>query len=224
MRLQNTRDLSRGGINLLVYGQAGAGKTSLIPTLPAPIIISTEGGLLSIQDSNLPYIEISTIDDLREVYKWLGASNEAAQYQSVAVDSLSEVAEVVLAAEMKKTKDGRQAYGELGIVMTTLIRSFRDLPRHVYMTAKMEKSQDETGKILYSPAMPGKSLSQQLPYFFDEVFALRIEKDAAGSPQRMLLCDSDGLFQAKDRSGKLDQWENPDLGAIINKIGGSCGA
>jgi hypothetical protein len=34
------------------------------------------------------------------------------------------------------------------------------------------------------------------------------------------MAQSDGLWQAKDRSGKLDAWEAPDLGAIISKIGG----
>jgi len=38
--------------------------------------------------------------------------------------------------------------------------------------------------------------------------------------QRALMCDSDGLWLAKDRSGKLEAWEAPDLGAIIAKIGG----
>jgi hypothetical protein len=34
------------------------------------------------------------------------------------------------------------------------------------------------------------------------------------------MCDSDGLWLAKDRSGKLEAWEAPDLAAIIAKIGG----
>jgi hypothetical protein len=33
------------------------------------------------------------------------------------------------------------------------------------------------------------------------------------------MCDSVGLWLAKDRSGKLDAWETPDLTAIIAKIG-----
>jgi hypothetical protein len=68
--------------------------------------------------------------------------------------------------------------------------------------------------------MPGKSLTQGLPYFFDEVLALRVERDAEGVTQRALMCDSDGLWLAKDRSGKLSGWEAPDLGEIIAKIGG----
>jgi hypothetical protein len=87
------------------------------------------------------------------------------------------------------------------------------------MTAKCEKSQDEAGRILYAPSMPGNKTGQALPYFFDEVLALRVEKDAEGVSQRALMCDSDGLWLAKDRSGKLASWESPDLGAIIAKIG-----
>jgi hypothetical protein len=88
------------------------------------------------------------------------------------------------------------------------------------MSAKLEKSTDEMGKLLYNPSMPGKSLTQGLPYFFDEVLALRVERDADGNAQRAIMCDSDGLWLAKDRSGKLDAWESPDLGEIIRKIGG----
>jgi phage nucleotide-binding protein len=218
--LKTTGTLASAGVKLLVYGQAGAGKTSLIRTLPDPVVLSAEGGLLSIQDANLPYIEIADMATLREAYTWLG-SDEGKRFKSVALDSISEIAEVVLNAEKKTAKDPRQAYGAMQEQMADIIRAFRDLPgRHVYMSAKLEKAQDETGRILYSPSMPGNKSGQQLPYFFDEVLALRVERDAEGNPQRALMCDSDGLWIAKDRSGKLAQWEAPDLGEIISKIGG----
>lgn len=221
INLKRSSQLASDGVKLLVYGQAGAGKTSLIKTLPSPVVLSAEGGLLSIADADVFYIEISSMDDLREAYAWLRDSAEAKEFKTVALDSISEVAEVVLNAEKKATKDGRAAYGEMNSVMTELIRSFRDLPgRHVYMSAKLEKLQDEMGKVMYGPSMPGKTLSQCLPYFFDEVLALRVEKDAEGNSQRALMCDSDGAWLAKDRSGKLAAWEAPDLGEIIKKMGG----
>ncbi len=221
INLKKTGGLTANGVKLLVYGQAGAGKTSLIRTLPNPVVLSAEGGLLSIQDADLPFIDIADMDDLREAYEWAKDSEEAKQFQSVALDSISEVAEVVLQHELKKNKDGRAAYGELNTTMQELIRAFRDLPaKHVYMSAKLEKSQDEMGKLLFNPSMPGKSLTQGLSYFFDEVLALRVERDAEGKTQRALMCDSDGIWLAKDRSGKLEGWEAPDLGAIIAKIGG----
>jgi len=221
INVKTTGSLAANGVKVLVYGQAGAGKTSLVKTLPNPIVLSAEGGLLSIQDADLPYIEISDLDTLREAYAWLTSADEAKAYQSVALDSISEIAEVVLNAEKKATKDPRQAYGAMQEQMADIIRSFRDLPgKHVYMSAKLEKTQDEMGRVLYAPSMPGNKTGQALPYFFDEVLALRVEKDSEGVTQRALMCDSDGLWLAKDRSGKLEAWEAPDLGAIIAKIQG----
>ena len=219
--VKTTGSLSANGVKMLVYGQAGAGKTSLIPTLPDPIVLSAEGGLLSIQDANLPFIEIASMDDLKEAFEWM-STPEGLRYKSVALDSISEIAEVVLNHEKKIAKDPRQAYGAMQEQMADIIRAFRDLPgRHVYMSAKLEKSTDETGRILYAPSMPGNKTGQSLPYFFDEVLALRVEKDADGNTQRAIMCDSDGLWLAKDRSGKLGAWEAPDLGEIIAKIGGA---
>ena len=221
INLQRTGTLGAQSVRLLVYGQAGAGKTSLIPTLPEPVVLSAEGGLLSIAGADVPFIEIKTLDDMREAYAWLAQSSESKQFQSVALDSISEIAEVVLGAEKRATKDPRQAYGAMQDTMAEMIRTFRDMPgRHVYFTAKLEKSQDEMGRMLYAPSMPGNKTGQALPYFFDEVLALRVERDAEGVSQRALMCDSDCLWVAKDRSGKLDTWEAPDLGAIIRKIGG----
>jgi hypothetical protein len=220
INVKTTGSLSANGVKLLVYGQAGAGKTTLVATLPSPIVLSAEGGLLSIQDANLPYIEITSMDALKEAYQWLTESSEAKGFQSVALDSISEIAEVVLNHEKKVNKDPRAAYGAMQEQMADIIRAFRDLPgRHVYMSAKLEKTQDEMGRVLYSPSMPGNKTGQALPYFFDEVLALRVEKDGEGNTQRALMCDSDGLWLAKDRSGKLAAWEAPDLMGIITKIG-----
>lgn len=221
MLLKSTKELHTNGVKLLVYGQAGAGKTSLIGTLPSPVVLSAEGGLLSLSGMDIPFIEVNDINTLTEAYKWVTSSEEAKAFDSIALDSISEIAEVVLSAEKKKAKDPRQAYGALQEIIGDLIRAFRDIQgKHVYFSAKLEKQQDELGRMLYWPSMPGNKTGQQLPYYFDEVLALRVERDADGATQRALMCEGDGIWVAKDRSGRLDSWEGADLGAIIQKIGG----
>lgn len=218
--IKRTSGVHNDGVRVVVFGQSGAGKTSLIPTLPAPFIISAESGLLSIKDADIPYVEVKDYDSLMEAYQFVAESSEAKDFQSIAIDSISEIAEVVLAHEKRVNKDGRAAYGEMQVQVLEIMRAFRDLRgKHVYFSAKCEKQQDESGRILYSPSMPGNKLAQQIPYLVDEVFALRVEKDADGQMQRALMCHTDSLWMAKDRSGKLEMWEAPDLGAIINKLG-----
>ncbi len=224
LQIHSTSDTSFDGVKLLVYGAAGAGKTKLCATLPKPIILSAEAGLLSLKRYDLPYIPINTVTDLQDAYEWLISDDPDAQaYESVALDSISEIAETILNAEKKINKDPRAAYGNMQDQIADLIRSFRDIPnKHVYMSAKLEKSQDEMGRILYAPSMPGNKAGQALPYFFDEVMAIRVEKDTtSGELMRVLQTSTDGLWNAKDRSGELDMWEEMDLGAIINKIAGT---
>lgn len=211
------------GVKVLVYGGAGVGKTVLCSTAPAPFIISAEGGELSLRHVQIPMAKIRTVDDLMDVYNWCSNSAEARQFQTVCIDSLSEVAEVVLNNAKRQVKDPRQAYGELLEKMETVVRYFRDLPgRNVYMSAKMEPMKDElTGVVRYGPSMPGSKLGQKLPYFFDEVFRLGINKTPQGESYRFLQTQPDIQYEAKDRSGVLGNIEQPHLTNIFNKILGA---
>ena len=77
----------------------------------------------------------------------------------------------------------------------------------------------QTGIVLNGPSMPGTKLGPALPYHFDEVFHLDIGRDQATQKDyRFLRTQPDFQNDAKDRSGKLDAIEYPDLGNIIRKI------
>jgi hypothetical protein len=222
------------GVKVLVYGGSGVGKTVLTATLPSPVLISAESGALSLREANLrrlfpddqsicynmPMITVRTVDDLRDAHLWCLQSAEARQFESVSLDSISEIGEVVLNNAKRQVKDPRQAYGELIEKMETLIRCFRDLPnKNVLISAKMEPTKDElTGVIRYGPSMPGAKLGPKLSYFFDEVFRLGINKDQQGQEFRFLQTQPDLQYEAKDRSGALLTVEVPHLGYLFRKI------
>ncbi len=203
-----------------MYGRAGVGKTHLILTAPSPLLLAAEPGLLTLRNHRVPGIRIQTVDDLTEAHQWLLYSAEARPFQTVYIDSITEVAEVVLANAKLLVTDPRKAYGELLDKMTMTTKAFRDLPgRHVIMTAKQESHADEVSKITtYGPAMPGNKFGQALPYLFDELFRLGVGKTQQGVDYRFLQTRPDIQYDAKDRSGVLDPVEPPDLGFIFNKI------
>ena len=210
--------VEKQGVCLLVYGPAGSGKTVLCSTAPSPtLIISAEGGLLSIRESNVSAIEVTSVADIAEIYDHL--YKNPGEFQTVCLDSISEVSEVVLANEKEKTKDPRQAYGTVIDEMMKLLRSFRDLPMDVVMTAKQARIRDEgSGSVLYMPSMVGAKLPQALPYIFDEVFAMRVDKNEEGDTTRWLQTEKDWQYEAKDRSGLLQSFEKADLVHIFNKV------
>lgn len=208
------------GIKALIYGRSGIGKTRLMATAPGPIIVSAENGLLSLAGQSIPAIEIKTLDDLNKAHDYLsGPAGNA--YHTICIDSISDIAERVLANAKAGTKDGRQAYGILADQMWETIRAFRDIKgKCVAMVAKAEYVKDDaTGITRWSPSMPGKRLTQGLAYYFDEVFHLGLYRGAQGE-FIALQTQADLSYEAKDRSGKLEYFEYPDLTAVFNKIYG----
>lgn len=220
-RIQSTQGYgARQGVKMLVYGLAGRGKTTLCATCPSPIILSSESGLLALAKQNLPYLEVKTLQDMRDYYAWAKSSSECRKnFQTLCLDSISDIGEVVLADAKKKVKDGRMAFGEMIDQMSALIKEFRDLPGyHVYMSAKQERVKVEaTGMLINQPMMPGNKLGQAMPYFPDLVMQLDIEGQGPNS-YRLLRTQPDYMNDAKDRSGDLDPIEEPHLGKIIQKI------
>ncbi len=221
MKLQ---DMNLGGTpKILVLADAGMGKTRLIPTLPGKIkLLSAESGLLSIRDSeaDIDVEIISDIEDLRREY--LKLSKPGHGFDWVALDSISEIAESCLSKKKTSGGDKRAAYGDMAELVLQLIKAFRDLPDvGVYFTAKEAPVVDEaTGRTSYRVMFPGKILTPQIPYLFDEVFRIiSIEDPKTKESDNWIMTKNDGRSPGvKDRSGSLDPYEPLDLGAIVQKI------
>ena len=212
------------GVKAILHGPSGAGKTFSIATIPDPastIVLSAEAGLLSIKEaaSDVDATVITSVDDLRAAYTFI-AGDTGTKYKTIVLDSLSEIAQQVLAAEMYKSIDGRMAYGETNNAVIKLVKAFRDLyGRNVILICQQEKVQDAEGRIFYGPSMPGKTLANALPYLADLVLCVRIRKDEDGTVKRAFQCaDVDEQYQAKNRGGKLSDFEPPDWAVIFEKI------
>jgi hypothetical protein len=212
------------GVKICVYGPAGSGKTVLATTCGAPtLIMSAESGLLSIRNiaaeikQRVGIIEIKNNHDVGNAYERL--SNEKLADWLV-IDSGSEICETLLASKKKGAVDPRKAYGEMADEFLEMLRLFRDIPHYnVLMTFKQGRVKDEVSGITkYAPMLPGKQAEGQIPYMFDEVFALRVEPDAEGNMVRILQTGLDISYDCKDRSGSLEMFEIANIEHIAKKI------
>ena len=212
IKVKSTKDVSADGANIVIYGESGVGKTTLVSHLENAIILSAEQGLLSLSKFDIPYIEIDDIDDVQEAYEYVKKSN----YDHIIFDSLTEIAEVVLYEMKEGKKDKRQAYGELADAFGVMIRKFRDIRgKNTIFLAKMKHLYDEDGTVVgYAPMMPGRVLPHGLPYLVDTVMCYQMDRKG-----RFFQTEGDRKHPAKDRSGNLLKREdNPNLNDIIKRV------
>lgn len=236
MLVQSTKAFGVDRLKFLVFGAPGVGKTSLAGTTGEPtIVISAEAGLLVLKDKDLDVLDITTDDQgkllpkearfarLKEAFAFLTTDAARTKYKWVVIDSLTEIGQNLVEHLQQKypnAKDALVMWGEYSKDIRSLIKAFRDLPYyHVVFTALSDKEKDENGQFFTGIALNGK-ISQALPGFFDEVFYLQVLKDHEGKTSRRLLTQATDTIVAKDRSGALNPYEEPNLKTITNKITG----
>lgn len=213
MEITSTKD-SCETVNVFVYGLSGTGKTRLCSTAPKPCIISSEKGLMSIAKFDIPVLEIASLEDLKKAYEMVKKST---RFETVCLDSISDIAETCLMAFKQKNKDMRKAFMELQDEIADMCRKFRDLPINTYVVGKAIQSIDGAGQTTYSLSMPSKRLANDIPYIFDLVLAMRAEEDEDEVKYFLQTKPSDKYY-AKDRSDTLDRFEKPDLSRIFKKV------
>ena len=221
MDIKKTRDVVEQGLFALIHGQPGAGKTTLIKTIPDveqnTLVISAEGGTLPLRDMDIDMFEISKYADMEKVIEFL---SDDTNYKWVVIDSLTEIADQCLDSESHRggrtIKPGWDEYYWFNVKMETLIRRLRDMRGlHVVLTCLSAFDvDDQRGKL--TPIIPARKLRAKLPQYFDLVLYLNVTADG----ERQFITDCNPNVEAKDRSGVLANPEEANLGVIIKKIYG----
>lgn len=222
IQIKNTKDVVSNGIKVLIFGGAGVGKTYIIKTAPNPIIISTEKGLLSLKNFDIPYIEVSSYEDFKDAYEFVISSGEMKHFDTICLDSLTDIAETVLFEEKPKNKNLQKAYGDMQDLIKEKINQFKRIDgKNVYFSCHETSGLDGSGNpTIIKPMLPGRKLGDNLPHLFDEVFRASVAVTKEGQKQYYLQTFTDDYVRSKDRSGKLDPYEEANLTSIFNKIKG----
>lgn len=119
--------------------------------------------------------------------------------------------------------DSRGAYGLLGQEMISALTHLQHARgKNVVFVAILDERLDDFNRKVFVPQIEGSKTALELPGIVDQVVTLAEIKSEDGTSYRAFVCQTLNPYgyPAKDRSGRLDMLEAPDLGALIAKCAG----
>ena len=119
-------------------------------------------------------------------------------------------------------KDLRGAYGLHGREMVLWLNQLQHARAlNVVFVGILEFATDEFNRGLWQLQCEGSKTGRELPGIVDEIITYQFLDFADGKPpERGFVCTSPNPwnYPAKDRSGRLDPIEPPDLGRLLDKL------
>lgn len=160
-----------------------------------------------------------------------GALEHLDRYETIFVDSITAVSRLSFRwaeqqpeaySDRSGKKDVRGAYGLHGremILWLNQLQHARD--KNVVFVGILEKIVDEFNHSEWALQMEGAKAGRELPAIVDQIITYQFLSFGDDKPPiRGFCCTSPNQWNylAKDRSGRLDQIEQPDLGRLLTKL------
>jgi hypothetical protein len=240
------------GLSMLVHGPSKAGKSSFSFTGPFPLcVLDAEGSTkfittngfagLTGQDQKIRkiYWDPNTQSPPRhdgtwdvavvQVLDWMTMRNakerlqmEAHDFQSLSLDSITEIQRKCKANLGKPATMQQQDWGVLLHEMDLLIRGFRDLlllDNSLRVVTFIAETEDQRSKGKWRPNMQG-AIATSMPYWVDICGYAAQSIDESGARGMNLLVANDPNYEAGERvQGRLpDVIRNPRIVDILHAV------
>lgn len=160
-----------------------------------------------------------------------GPLEDLERYQTIFVDSLTAITRLSFRwaeqqpesfSERSGRKDLRSAYGLHGRQMVLWLNQLQHArDKNVIFVGILEKVTDDFNVATWQLQAEGSKTSRELPGIVDQIVSFQFLNFGDGKPPiRGFVCSNPNPwnYPAKDRSGRLDQIEKPDLGKLLSKL------
>jgi len=217
--LRRASELGQKPIRALIYGEPGVGKTTVLATLPRPLVVLDFEGGAAVRLRGEDNVYIAEIGGYKELEEALQELNSLKDIKSIAFDGFSVFLQALLDALVQK--DGKSNatfvhWNRLTTIAKRIILSLRKPDKHLVFTAfEKQKKDKDTGKVIeIHPDLP-TSIRRYLRGLVDLEGRLVLK----GPNRTLVFKDDTGIVETKDRTGKLAE-EPPDFHLILQKIFG----
>lgn len=221
----------RDYMNVLIYGESGAGKShlagtaTLVPEMCPVVYLDVEDGSMTIrQNFDQSKVEIRSIEKWKDIEKQVRKVRDGEQFATVVLDNATEAQNFDFAEMLGENldsidDDSQPAWGDYSISlnhMTKMARSLRRTKMHVIVTAWAKEEVNAKGELSKISVQLSNKVAKQFPGHFDSCFYLYTER-RKGRTCRTLLTEDGALAQARTRvRGMPEKIEDPTMQKVFD--------
>lgn len=199
-----TPEIFTDKMNILIYGDPGAGKTHLagtaqdVPSMANVHVFNIDGGIMTLaRRGDIRATNIRSVSDLeQELFKIANGDPKYKDTKTVVIDNVTELQTIALenvttreyANRIKKNKTYSvdevylEDYGVVGKQLARVLRGFRDLPIHViYIAHRKDKMRPGTNVLEESKPNLTDKLGTAIMGYMDFVWYLYTADETVGN-------------------------------------------
>lgn len=141
-------------VKMMIYGQAGMGKTTLALSTPKPLLLDFDNGVKRVNMSHLEGVDIVQITSWQDVQQVL--QEDLSAYQTIVVDTIGKMMDFIISFKCGTRQPQIRDWGSINQEFSWLTRSVSSLNKNVVFVAHRDtrKEGDDT---VFIPSLREKS-------------------------------------------------------------------
>lgn len=141
-------------VKMMLYGQAGFGKTTVALSSPKPLLLDFDNGVKRVNDSNLQGVDIVQVTSWNDMKDLMNENLLA--YQSIVVDTIGKMMDFIISYKCGTRQPQIRDWGGINQEFSWFVRCLSELNKNIIFVAHRDtrKEGDDT---VYVPALREKS-------------------------------------------------------------------
>ena len=141
-------------VKMMIYGQAGTGKSTLALSAPKPLLLDFDNGVKRINMSNLEGVDIVQITSWQDVQQVL--QEDLSAYQTIVIDTVGKMMDFIISYKCGTRQPDRRDWGGINQEFTWLTRTVSSFNKHVVFVAHRDTRSDGNDTV-FVPSLREKS-------------------------------------------------------------------
>lgn len=141
-------------VKMMLYGQAGFGKTTVALSSPKPLLLDFDNGVKRVNDSNLQGVDVVQVTSWNDMKDLMNENLSA--YQSIVVDTIGKMMDFIISYKCGTRQPQIRDWGGINQEFSWFVRCLSELNKNIIFVAHRDtrKEGDDT---VYVPALREKS-------------------------------------------------------------------